>query len=198
MDWKTEAISRIYRLWTPTLRFSKIGSPPEPPGVIVTWHRKLWGAVYAYVGYDVVGLASRHADAEPIARILTDLGFGVVRGSTTRGGVSGTLGLIKALKKGRFVAITPDGPRGPKGVFQPGAWTLSRKLEIPLIYTGVGYSNFVRFGTWDRFELPLPFSRVVVVIRHGKAPESPEEAGIILDKVTAEAERIARRWKLHV
>ncbi len=198
MDWKTEVIRRLYRIWTSTLRFTKIGALPEPPAVIVTWHRKLWGAVYAYVGHDAVGLASKHRDAEPIAAILRDFGLGVVRGSTTRGSVSGSLGLVRALRRKKLVAITPDGPKGPAGRFQKGAWALAKMLRVPLVYTGVGYVNFVRFNSWDRFELPLPFSKVFVVFHVAPPPESPEAAGVILNRVTEKAEQLAWRWKLHV
>ncbi len=198
MDWRTEILRRIYRVWTPTLRYTKIGSPIRSAAVIVVWHRKLWGAVPAYIGYDVVGLASQHADANPIVAILRDYGFDAVRGSTTRGGISASIGLIKSLKRNKLVAITPDGPRGPAEHFQKGAWALARALNVPMIFTGIGYSHFIRLRTWDRFELPVPFSRVFVIYEVRNAPSSHEEAGDILKAVTKRAEDMAKRWKVYV
>ncbi len=198
MAWRESLLSAVYRKWAPTLKYTKIGKPPDSAAVIVLWHRKLWGGVYAYLGYDAVGLASLHRDAEPIAKILLDLGFKVVRGSSTRGGVSGSIGLIRHLKRGRLVAITPDGPRGPAEKFKKGAWEIARAVNVPMIFTGVGYSHFIKFKSWDRFELPLPFSRVFVIFDVRKPPVSPQEAGDILKTVTTKAERMARRWKLYV
>jgi lysophospholipid acyltransferase (LPLAT)-like uncharacterized protein len=108
-------------------------------------------------------LLSRHRDAEVLSYIAYHMGFDFVRGSTNRGGVAA---LRQLLDKSRHMhlAITPDGPRGPRRQLAPGPIFLASKLGIPLVAMGVGYHRPWRAGSWDRFAVPRPFSRARCIL----------------------------------
>jgi lysophospholipid acyltransferase (LPLAT)-like uncharacterized protein len=117
-----------------------------------------------------------------IAQACRHLGFSLVRGSTTRGG---TEALREMLRLGRtgHLAITPDGPQGPRRRVQPGLIYLAASTGLPILPIGIGYRRPWRTNSWDRFALPRPFGRAVIVtapvIRVANA----------LDRAALEAER---------
>jgi hypothetical protein len=86
------------------------------------------------------------------------MGFGLVRGSTRRGGVAAIRELLRK-SRSMHLAITPDGPRGPRRRMASGPVYLSSKLGLPLVLLGFGYDRPRRVGTWDRFAIPRPSSR---------------------------------------
>jgi len=132
------------------------------PVIFVFWHGRLLPLVHVHRRQQAVVLVSEHGDGEYITRILERLGFGTVRGSSTRGGVRGLKGLVRAARRGHDLAVTPDGPRGPNREFKPGAITVARMTGLPLIPIGVGASSGWRADSWDRFLVPRPFSTVRV------------------------------------
>ncbi len=108
-------------------------------------------------------LLSQHQDAELLSEAAHFAGLETVRGSTHRGGTAALKGLLSA-GRGRNLAITPDGPRGPRRELAPGCIYLSSRLQIPLILLGVGYDRPWRYRrVWDQFAIPRPFSRARVV-----------------------------------
>ena len=115
-------------------------------------------------------LISMHRDGELIARAIGYFGHGTVRGSAAKpgsakdkGGAAALRGMLKALKANEYVGITPDGPRGPRMRATDGIVTVARVAGVPII--PCSYSARSRFvlGTWDRFVVPLPFTRGVIV-----------------------------------
>jgi len=110
--------------------------------------------------HGMVGLASDHRDGEYVTRVLMRLGYGVARGSSTRGGARGLRGLLRAARAGRPLAIIPDGPQGPPELMKPGAVVLAARSGLPLVPIGVGISRAWRLSSWDRFAIPKPFARV--------------------------------------
>jgi lysophospholipid acyltransferase (LPLAT)-like uncharacterized protein len=111
----------------------------------------------------MVALVSEHRDGEIIARIIAKLGVDAARGSTTRGGSRALLTLIRALQDGRIAAFTPDGPRGPRRVLQPGLLAAARRARVPIVLIGCASNRAWRFGSWDQFMLPKPFATVHLV-----------------------------------
>ncbi|MEO7963088.1 MAG: DUF374 domain-containing protein, partial [Gemmatimonadaceae bacterium] len=107
-------------------------------------------------------LVSTHADGEIIARILESLGFTTVRGSSSRGGARALLELVRVLREGHDVAVTPDGPRGPRRVFAPGAAVAAMRAGAPVIGIGARTERAWRLRSWDRLMIPKPFARVTV------------------------------------
>jgi 3-deoxy-D-manno-octulosonic-acid transferase len=90
------------------------------------------------------------------------MGFGTIRGSSSRGGASAALELVKVLKKGYPVAVTPDGPRGPAKVVKKGVSLIARRAGVPVVPYGVSAFPALRLKTWDRFLIPLPFAKIVI------------------------------------
>jgi len=126
------------------------------------WHGRLLGLVYAYRDRKAQIMISEHGDGEMIAQVANQLGFGSVRGSTTRGGLRALRALGRRLDAGFDAAITPDGPRGPRHVLQAGAIYMAMRSGHPLVpVTSSGWPKWT-FNSWDRFNLPKPFSTLLV------------------------------------
>ncbi len=126
------------------------------------WHENLLLPAYHYGRPDIRVLISQHADGQLIAEVCRHLRFGLVRGSTTRGGVEAVRQMLRASRKAHL-AITPDGPRGPRRQVQMGLIYLAAKTELPIIPTGVGFERSWRLRSWDRFAVPKPWSLSVCV-----------------------------------
>lgn len=130
------------------------------PIVFALWHGDLLPLLYHHRNEGVSVLISDHRDGELIARVAKSLGFRTVRGSTSRGASRALVGLTRELEVGHDVAITPDGPRGPARSFAPGALIAAQRANAPVIAVGLAAESAWRLGTWDRFTIPRPFSRV--------------------------------------
>ncbi len=130
--------------------------------LFVLWHGRLLPCTWHHRGQGVVTLISQHRDGEYIARIVQGWGFTTVRGSSSRGGVEALRELARWLRKGRSLAITPDGPRGPREKMKLGPLAIAQLTGRPIIPT-VGSANRAWwFGGWDRFLVPRPFARMRV------------------------------------
>lgn len=136
------------------------------------WHGGSLLPAYTHRGRGIGLLVSLHRDGEVMARIVRRLGFRPIRGSTTRGGVAGLLGLMD-LDGACDYGITPDGPRGPSGVAKPGVAFLSGALGVPILPSGIAVRPAWRAKSWDRFMIPRPFARVVYAF--GEPVEVPRE-----------------------
>jgi lysophospholipid acyltransferase (LPLAT)-like uncharacterized protein len=101
---------------------------------------------------------SRHADGQVLGALIRATGMRVVHGSTSRGGVSAVRALLQPGTE--HLAVTPDGPRGPRRVVQPGVVYLASRTGLRIVPIGVGYRRPWRVGSWDAFAIPRPFSRV--------------------------------------
>jgi lysophospholipid acyltransferase (LPLAT)-like uncharacterized protein len=132
------------------------------PVIFACWHGELLPLLWHHREQGIRILVSEHRDGEIIARVAARLGFGAVRGSTTRGGGRALLGLVRALEEGHDVAVTPDGPRGPAHAFAPGALVAAQRAGAPIVPVGAYASRAWRMRSWDRFLVPQPLARVVV------------------------------------
>jgi lysophospholipid acyltransferase (LPLAT)-like uncharacterized protein len=130
------------------------------PVIFVFWHGHLLPLVHYHRREGIVVLVSEHTDGEYIARILDRYGFGTVRGSSTRGGMRGLRGLVRAARAGRDLALTPDGPRGPRHEVKPGALAAAQMTGLPLLPLAVSVTSAWALGSWDRFLVPRPFSTI--------------------------------------
>ena len=145
------------------------------PVIFVFWHGRLLPLIHAHRHDGIVVLVSEHRDGDYLAGVLHHFGFGTVRGSSTRGGVRGLKGLIRAARRGLDLAITPDGPRGPNRELKLGALTVARMTGLPLVPVGVGVSSAWRVRSWDQLLVPKPFSTVRVA--YGRPSSVPRHAG---------------------
>ncbi|MGB1656832.1 MAG: lysophospholipid acyltransferase family protein [Longimicrobiales bacterium] len=132
----------------------------EQPIMFVFWHGQLLPLVHYHRHEGIMVLVSEHDDGEYVTRVIHRHGFGTVRGSSTRGGSKGLKGLVRAAKQGRDLAVTPDGPKGPPGVFKPGALAAAQMCGLPVVPIALTASAGYRFRSWDGFLLPRPFSRI--------------------------------------
>ena len=132
------------------------------PVILACWHGELLPLLWHHREQGIRILVSEHRDGEIIARVAARLGFGAVRGSTTRGGGRALLGLVRELEGGHDVAVTPDGPRGPAHQYAPGALVAAQRAGVPVVPVGAYASRAWRMRSWDRFMVPQPFARVIV------------------------------------
>jgi len=130
--------------------------------IFALWHARLLPLVYSHRGRGVAVLVSRHRDGELITRIVERLGFVTARGSSTRGGEEGLREMLDWAERGRGLAITPDGPRGPAEVVKPGLLYLASRSGLPVLPVASASSSGWRLRSWDGFRIPHPFARVVV------------------------------------
>jgi lysophospholipid acyltransferase (LPLAT)-like uncharacterized protein len=148
------------------LRHETLGQP-QPAGegrVIVGWHGRSFIPVVGWRGRGYYVMISQSRDGEIQNYIFRRYGFHTVRGSTRRGGARAAVEAIRVLRSGASLAITPDGPRGPRGVVQKGALTIAQKAGVPLVAVGVSSTPRIVFNSWDHYLLPLPFGRAMIVL----------------------------------
>lgn len=160
--------TRIVRLLSASLRFDYrcIGprpvdplQPPErEPFLYALWHENFLIPIVRFGNPGVSALVSRHADGQLLGMLLRSTGTGVVLGSTSRGGVAAVRELLRPGTG--HVAVTPDGPRGPRRVVQPGVVYLASRTGMRIVPIGVGHRQPWRVKSWDSFAIPRPFSRV--------------------------------------
>ncbi len=130
--------------------------------IYVFWHEHLLTLTYTHRRRGICVLVSRHRDGEFIAKVLHRLGFSTARGSSSRGGSEGALEMCRSYRKGWDLGVTPDGPRGPRRRAQPGAVRLAQLTGASLLPMAVAAEKRIVLNSWDRFQIPLPFSRVVI------------------------------------
>lgn len=130
--------------------------------IFVFWHENLAILLPRWPNCPVTLLISQHRDAQWLKQTADFLGFNVVRGSSTRGG-SAAIRQLKKQSRLASLAITPDGPQGPRREMAMGPIFLASRLQIPLVPVGVGYDRPWRLNTWDRFAIPRPFSKARVI-----------------------------------
>ena len=152
------------------------------------WHGRILSATYYFRRRGIVVITSENFDGEWIARIIERFGYGTARGSTTRGGRKAMLQLVRDMKAGRPTGFTLDGPRGPARVAQPGAVWLAAATGNPLLPFHLEASSYWSVRSWDRTQIPKPFSTVALVVGTPLevAKDSPSEA---LEESRVELER---------
>lgn len=175
------------RQWMGTLDYkADFGDPTVDPvhpayrgaKIYVFWHENILLPLYLRGHSNISMLLSRHWDANILDRVARMMGFGVVRGSTFHGGSAALRELAARAAEGNLT-ITPDGPRGPRRQLAAGCVFLASTLRIPLVAMGMGYDRPFRFGTWDRFALPRPWSRARAIVSRPLAiPPDLDRAGI--------------------
>ena len=134
----------------------------ERPFIFALWHGHLLPLLWHHRERGVLILISEHRDGEMVARAAESLGYGLIRGSTTRGADRALISLVRELKAGHEVAITPDGPRGPAETFAPGALVAAQRSDSFILPVAASADRAWRLRSWDRFMIPKPFARVTI------------------------------------
>lgn len=162
-------------------------APGTKPAIWIFWHNRLFIIPWAYrkaLG-DRAGaaLTSASKDGEIVAAFLACFSIRAVRGSSSRRGVAALIELIRLVRDGYTIGITPDGPRGPRYTLNPGVVTLAQKTGAAICPVRVHYSSYWQLKSWDGFQIPKPFCRVDVVLQ-------PLETAAVTENADAfEAER---------
>lgn len=142
--------------------------------VMAFWHGRILPATFYFRRRGIVVITSENFDGEWIARIIERFGYGTARGSTTRGARKAMVHLVRTMRAGKPAGFTLDGPRGPAGVAQPGAIWLAGATGNPLLPFHLEAASAWTLRSWDRTQIPKPFTRVALVV--GEPFEVPAEA----------------------
>jgi lysophospholipid acyltransferase (LPLAT)-like uncharacterized protein len=163
----------LLRMWERTLRYvvedrgQILTRPVNEAGIGAVWHNRLLILPLVLRRFlphrRGAALISVSRDGAWIAELVQRVGFDVVRGSSSRQGVTAILQMADVLASGRDVVIAPDGPRGPVYQLGPGIIFLAQKSGAPVFAVHMEYSSCWRVKSWDRFILPRPFSKVRVI-----------------------------------
>lgn len=166
-----------------------LGRTVEQPVIFCAWHNRLVLALPAWRRYvlarkparRIAAIASASRDGTLVASILQRFGAQPVRGSSSRRGLHAMIELVEWSKGGYDLAITPDGPRGPVYSVQPGVVSLAQMTCLPVMPMSYTLSRKITLKSWDRFQIPLPFSRcdlhlgdLIEVPRHFREKERAE------------------------
>ncbi|MEI6416759.1 MAG: lysophospholipid acyltransferase family protein [Verrucomicrobiota bacterium] len=145
--------------------------PAEKPVIMTFWHNRIPAIAVGFLRYyphrlrrGVVVLTSPSKDGDILAGVMTHLGMGSVRGSSSRRGSTALRELTGKLEAGHDLAITPDGPRGPKYSLGPGVVFLAQKTGLRILPLHARYHRAFHLKTWDSFAIPWPFSKINIVI----------------------------------
>jgi lysophospholipid acyltransferase (LPLAT)-like uncharacterized protein len=175
---------------------TKIGQP----FIIAFWHgRLLMTPPFSPKKVKVNALISKHNDGELIAKVLAHFNMGLIRGSSKKEGLTAFRNIIKALRNKEVVAITPDGPRGPRMRVSGTIITIAQMMSVPIIPMTYSISSCRVLNSWDRFLVAKPFARGTVIygepiwIEKKSTEEEIKKAGLeleeVLNKITMHADK---------
>jgi len=169
--------------------------------VLAFWHGTMLVPWYFHRGQNFAALISQSKDGALLADSLMKWGYRVTRGSSHKGGKEALETLLENSKQNFSIAITPDGPTGPPRVMKAGAVIIAQRSGIPLVLCGVACKNKYTFNSWDKFEVPKFFSKVIIkysdpiiVDEHISREETSkiiEQCDIKLNQLQKDADKIS-------
>jgi lysophospholipid acyltransferase (LPLAT)-like uncharacterized protein len=146
----------------------------SPRVIYASWHGRLLPLSWTHRGRAIQVLASAHRDGERLGQVIRHLGFGHVRGSSTRGGARAIRELTARFHAGFDVGIMVDGPRGPRHRVKPGSLEIAKIAGAVIVPITASSRRHKTLASWDAFEIPLPFTRVRIA--HGAPVMVPPDA----------------------
>ncbi|MDA8232481.1 MAG: lysophospholipid acyltransferase family protein [Magnetospirillum sp.] len=160
------------------------------PFILAFWHGRLLMMPKSWrPGTPIHMLISHHRDGQLIARTVAHFGIGWLAGSSTRGGTAALRSMLKALKTGQCVGITPDGPKGPRMRASAGIVNVAKLSGCPILPATFGVRGRTVLRSWDRFVVAWPFSRGVFIWgRPISVPADADAAGLEVCRRELEAE----------
>lgn len=167
------------------------------------YHEVMLFPAYFWAWPEMQILISEHRDGELITQVVKRLGFGVVRGSTTRGGARALREMTQRVDQGH-ICVTPDGPKGPRRHVHQGLAYLASRTGLPIVGAGMAFSNPWRANSWDRFAVPRPFGHATcvvpepVVVPPDATREQLEDARAEVESRMQKATREAEEWAAHL
>lgn len=176
------------KLWLTTLRYDIQGQElyqRNEPHLITLWHDRLFvSGVVAMrcLNRPITALISTSKDGGWLVAFFRIMGIKAVRGSSNKRGAAALMSLTRAVRAGDCAGVTPDGPKGPRRVCKTGIVALAKLTQRPFLLMGISYHCAMRLRSWDTFAIPLPFSRVDVILELVPVPNEGE-----VDEVIAQA-----------
>jgi hypothetical protein len=204
---------RVALLWCKTLKITRVNADQFDElrrngknVVIAFWHGSMFVGWFLHrpkTNWNISALVSQSNDGEFLSTILERWNYTMIRGSSHLGGKEAMELMVDEVEKGNSLAITPDGPRGPRHEMKMGAVRVAQRTEVPLILVGIAASRKKQLRSWDKFEVPLPFSSIVakysepIIVPKELNNESLDEFKLKLQnfmvKLTEEALELASR-----
>ncbi len=138
--------------------------PNRPTTINAFWHDRIFLMTYFWRNHRTSVMVSQSFDGEYITRTAQRFGYGVIRGSSTRGGSKALRTMIDCTREGESMTITVDGPRGPRYVVKSGAIVLASKTGVPIVPVLIEPRNCYTINSWDKLQIPKPFTRARVYI----------------------------------
>ena len=147
------------------------------------WHNRVFLSTYFWQRRAIVVMTSQSFDGEYIARFIQRFGYGAARGSSSRGATGAVVEMVRLMRAGCPTGFSIDGPRGPRHVAKMGAVLLAKKTGNPVLPFTIAADRFWKAKSWDRLEIPKPFTRATVFIG------APIEVADDADDTTLNAKR---------
>lgn len=145
------------------------------PFILAFWHGRILLMPYCWDHKQQINmLISQHRDGQIIAKIVGHFGIRTIEGSSSKGGANAIRAMLKSLKSGEYIGITPDGPRGPRMRVSSGVVNIAKLSGVPVIPCSYGTTRRKHLSSWDRFCVAKPFSKGVFV--WGDPIEVPKNA----------------------
>jgi lysophospholipid acyltransferase (LPLAT)-like uncharacterized protein len=183
LERKTGAV--LLRLLAKTIHYNIVNKPPDDSKCIfLFWHRDILLMILHRIGSDACVAISASQDGELIAGPVEELGVLTARGSTNRQGSQAYRKMLRMAKE-RQLAITPDGPKGPSRVIQPGITHIAYMAKVPIVEVALHVDQEWLFNSWDRFRLPKPFCRLTAIYSEPYYINTKEELNTASDNLNA-------------
>jgi lysophospholipid acyltransferase (LPLAT)-like uncharacterized protein len=161
--------------------------------ILAFWHSRVVMMPYGYLHGRLVALTSLHTDGQVLAGVLRRFGMRIASGSSTRGGAQGLREVLRHVRDGCDVGITPDGPRGPRRRAKDGVVVAARVTGLPIQPVAFSANPARRLASWDRTLVPRFFSRGLYIYGEPIVVErdaSVEEQGRVLSRLEIELDRL--------
>lgn len=193
-------VFRFVTLIGRTLKIETRDFEPSADGAIYCgWHGRSFPFAYGFrdKGWWVIISQSRDGDIQNT--VFERLGFQTTRGSTGRGGERAAVKAIKALRAGGTLAMTPDGPRGPSQVVQPGIMFIAQRSGARLVPLGIAASPCWQIKSWDRYVIPKPFAKCLLIagpamaVAKDATEEEVEAVRLALERQLTDLQTLAER-----
>ena len=131
--------------------------------ILVCWHCCTFTSTYYWRRRGIVVMSSQNFESECLARVLRRLGYGLARGSSSRGGLKALAEMAQWLRNGKDAGFTVDGPRGPRYQVKPGPILLAKRTGDAVLCFHVSLQRKIQLNTWDHTQIPIPFSKAYIL-----------------------------------
>ena len=184
----SDLIRVVARLFGLTWRIRLTGRTdmaPYPAGPVIyaIWHEHILPIAFLFRGKHPAAIASPSRDGLILSRILEKWTFTVVNGSSSRGGMAAIRESLRLLARGRSLIITPDGPRGPRRTAKSGIAQIATMGKVSVVVIHVKPNQAIRLSSWDRFQIPLPFSHIDFEFQSPLLPLTDESADQFAERI---------------